>query len=238
MTEEARKAFPNGMKQPEDGYRFSVDPLLLSDFFRPVKKGRGVDLGTGCGIIPCALQLEYPKSAMRIHGLDIRPVAIECSKENSARLGLDDSLTFSLADLKERSQLPSHQSCDFVTANPPYRTGKEGRSCPQKDRQTARFEEEGSLKDFIQAAAYLLKTRARFTMVHLPERMGDIIEELRSVNLEPKRIQFVHSRIDDPAKIMLVEAVKAGAAGLIIEPPLVLYSGKGNDTTSMNRWCR
>ena len=236
--EHARNLFPNGLEQPSEGYRFSVDPLLLADFFRPVRKGRGVDLGTGCGIIPLAVQLNNPYAEMEILGVDVRPVAIECAEKNRALLGMAGSLFFDLVDITDTSKLPAHQSCDFALANPPFRTGAEGRGCPDADRQKGRFEEEGSLKDFVRAAAHVLKSRGRFSMVHLPERIVDIFTELRAAKLEPKRIQMVHSRVDEPAKILLVEATKGAKAGLVVEPPLVLYKGKGKDTSSLNRWCR
>lgn len=38
--------------QKVNGFRFSVDAVILSDFFNPHKDGKVLDIGTGNGIIP------------------------------------------------------------------------------------------------------------------------------------------------------------------------------------------
>lgn len=42
-----------------DGFRFSVDPIILVDFFEGNKNGKILDIGSGCGIIP--ILLSYKK---------------------------------------------------------------------------------------------------------------------------------------------------------------------------------
>ena len=41
--------------QPAQGYRFSLDALLLADFSRVPAGASVADLGTGCGVIPLVL---------------------------------------------------------------------------------------------------------------------------------------------------------------------------------------
>ncbi len=38
--------------QAKDGYRFSLDPVLLADFVTLRNGERVLDLGTGCGVLP------------------------------------------------------------------------------------------------------------------------------------------------------------------------------------------
>ncbi|WP_427042233.1 hypothetical protein [Fusobacterium sp. SB021] len=47
----------NGLKiyQLKEGFRFSVDPVILVDFFEGNTKGKILDIGSGCGIIPILL---------------------------------------------------------------------------------------------------------------------------------------------------------------------------------------
>ena len=47
----------NGLKiyQLKEGFRFSVDPVILVDFFEGNPKGKILDIGSGCGIIPILL---------------------------------------------------------------------------------------------------------------------------------------------------------------------------------------
>ena len=41
--------------QKREGYRFSIDALLLAHFAEPRPEDRVIDLGTGCGVIPLIL---------------------------------------------------------------------------------------------------------------------------------------------------------------------------------------
>jgi tRNA1(Val) A37 N6-methylase TrmN6 len=50
---------------------------------------------------------------------------------------------------------------------------------------------------------------------------------MRSRNLEPKRIRFVHSFQDKPASLILLEAVKSGGTGLEVLPPLIVHGPGG-----------
>jgi tRNA1Val (adenine37-N6)-methyltransferase len=57
---------------------------------------------------------------------------------------------------------------------------------------------------------------------------------MKARSLEPKRMRTVHSREGDRARMVLVEAVKAGAPGFKVLPPLFVYS-KPNEYTSEMR---
>jgi len=45
---------------------------------------------------------------------------------------------------------------------------------------------------------------------------------LRNGNLEPKRIQFVHPRVGEEAKFILIESLKTSGVELKILSPLIL----------------
>jgi tRNA1(Val) A37 N6-methylase TrmN6 len=53
-------------------------------------------------------------------------------------------------------------------------------------------------------------------------RTVDLFVALRKGKLEPKRIQFVHPRMGEEAKFILVESLKASGVELKITRPLIL----------------
>jgi tRNA1(Val) A37 N6-methylase TrmN6 len=53
-------------------------------------------------------------------------------------------------------------------------------------------------------------------------RTVDLFVALRKGKLEPKRIQFVHPRVGEEAKFILVESFKASGVELKITRPLIL----------------
>lgn len=222
---ERREFFPRGMVQPEDGYRFSLDSLLLACFARTGRRHRGADLGCGCGVVAVGLVLRQP--GLHVCGIDANPHAIRAAEENKTRLHLIDKLTFEVADV---AAWRPEAVLDFVVANPPYRPLSTGRASRGKGRKSARFEVGASFKAFARCAAVALKTRGRFTFVHLPERLPELLAGLAENGLAAKRLRLVHGRTDEPARMALVEAVKAGGPGLAVEPPLILHQGRGSGT--------
>ena len=67
-------------------------------------------------------------------------------------------------------------------------------------------------------------------MIYHPERIMELMDTLRAHRLEPKRLRFVHNDPSTVSKIVLVEAVKEGRAGIKIEKPLFIYRKDGSYT--------
>lgn len=220
-----REFFPRGMVQPEGGYRFSLDSLLLACFARPGRRHVGVDLGCGCGVIGLGLLLNQPGIA--VTGVELNPESVNAAEANAEHLHFSKQFQVEQGDVADwRPQAV----VDFVVANPPYRTLGQGRISQGEERATARFERQADFAAFARCAAVALKTRGKFTFVHLPERLAGIMGALAANGLEPKRLRMVHARREDHARMVLVEAVKAASEGLKVEPPLILHQGRGRDT--------
>ncbi len=132
------------------------------------------------------------------------------------------------ADIREpRIEGVAAQTFDVVLANPPYRAAGTGRESPVEGRRIARGESGATLRDFVAAARRAVRHRGRVAFVFWAPRSAELIGLLREHSLEPRRIRFVHPRIDQPASSMLVEARAGGGVDLRVEPPLVLYARRG-----------
>ena len=222
---ERRDYFPRGLIQPENGYRFSLDSLLLASFVSVNRKQQGIDLGCGCGVVGLGLLLRQPDLTMT--GVELNPEYARIAHENAVNLHLTDKLTIVRGDVADWRP---DGVVDFVVANPPYRELGRGRESEGDDRKAARFEGTGDFGQFARCAALALKTRGKFAIVHLPERLPQLLQGLAEAGLAPKRMRLVHGRLEDTARIVLLEAVKAGGAGLHVEPPLILHEGRGKQT--------
>ena len=251
----ARKRFPRGLAQPEDGYRFSLDSLLLAAWADPGAGAHVADLGCGCGVVGLGLLLANPEKTLHITGIEQDSAMACCAGENADRLHFSGQIDVVNNDVL--SYVQQHAGAyDLCVSNPPYRKWRSGRRPTEPGRRAARFETlqgddgcrsndspepetngepasappPGDLPRFLAAAAGLLRTRGRLALVHLPERLADIACHCREYGMEPKRLRLVHSRAEEPARILLLEAVRGGRPGLTVEPPLVLYEGSGQDT--------
>lgn len=216
--------------QAKDGYRFSLDPVLLAGFIPSVRGCRVLDLGTGNGIIP--LLLAARGEALSIAGIELHREMAERAGRTVEMNGLQASVRIVAGDIRD---LPcaglGAAAFDVVTANPPYRRPGTGRTAPGDERGMARHELAGGLVDFLRAAETMLGNGGRFYIVCLAERLAELLAGMTSCNLAAKRLRFVHPRIDRPARLVLVEGRKNGKQGVKVEPPLVVYKGPGRDYT-------
>ena len=66
--------------------------------------------------------------------------------------------------------------------------------------------------------------------MHRPERLCDLIWELRRCHMEPKRIQFVRHTAQAPVCMVLMEARKDGKPGLQYEADFIEFTADGQET--------
>ena len=224
----ARAAFPRGLSQPESGFRFSLDALLLAAFAgRERVRGRVLDLGTGCGVVGLAMALDHPDFFGL--GLDANPDMLVHACRNARSLGLEKRFAFVEGDVRSPGCLKP-ESMDLVVCNPPYREPGTGRVCPDAGRTTARFEGGAGLSEFVRAASFAVRNRKPCVFIHLAERLDDLLVLLRASGLRPKEALFIHPRSSSPARLVLVRALKNGGPGMDVSAPLFLHEAEGADT--------
>jgi tRNA1Val (adenine37-N6)-methyltransferase len=211
--------------QPKHGYRFSVEAILLGRFARASTRDRVLELGAGCGVVSVMISALYrPREVVAI---EIQPSMAEMIQRSAVINGLK-SVRAVCADLRQKKIAGVEPaSFDLVVANPPYRAASSGRESPNHGRRVARAEGNTVLTDFLAAARRYARTRGRVAFVFTASRSAELISAMRSKQLEPKRIRFVHPQIAMPASVMLVEASVDGGIEVAIEPPLILYDRPG-----------
>ena len=83
------------------------------------------------------------------------------------------------------------------------------------------------MEEFVVAARRYVRNGGRVAMIFAASRAAELVSTLRANRLEPKRMRFVHPRIDLPASSVMVEARANGGIEVIIEPPLVIEERPG-----------
>jgi len=217
--------------QKKKGYRFSLDAVILGRL-APVSSGdRVLEFGTGCGII--SLILATTASVKEIVGVEIQEELAEVARRNVALNGLRDVITILSEDLKKLPSLYPTGSFDFILTNPPFRKRATGRINPQEQKSIARHEIAISLQEMLTVASFLLKIQGKLFLIYPEFRLVDLFCEMRACGLEPKTTQCVHSRINTPAKMVLVEGVKGGGVELQVKEPLIIYDAEGKYTEAL-----
>ncbi|QNH55439.1 methyltransferase [Selenomonas timonae] len=212
--------------QRTDEFCFSMDAVLLAHFLHMTGREHVLDLGTGTGVIP----LLIADRAREITAVELNPVQAELAARNVRMNNLTDKISVREGDYRDPPALFACGEYDLVFSNPPYRPVTSG-ALSVGARAAARHEITATLADTVRAAAYALKHGGRLAMVHLPERLGEIVLALHAEGLAVKRLRMVQPRADKAPNLMLIEAVKGTAlAGMRHEPALIVRDAKGRYT--------
>ena len=214
--------------QRRDGFRFSLDSLLLARFVDLWGGERVVDLGAGNGVV--ALSLAALNDAVEVVGVELQEAMAARALRGAALNGLEERVRVVACDVRCVERRLASGSFDAAVCNPPYRPPQSGRVSPDPERLLARHEVEGGLADFIRAGAFLLRLRGRICFVYPSERAVELFSVMRRYGLEPRRARFVHSFAGTPATLVLAEGVKGARAALTVLPPLVIYRSEDRYT--------
>ena len=210
--------------QNTNGFPYGTDAVLLSEFVT-LKKGEEVlDFCTGSGIIP--LLLWGRGKAKRIVGMEIDESVAATAVKTSMLNNLEGKVDFVCGDIKKASKILNH-SFDVVTCNPPYSKSGSGKVSESDTIAKARYELECTLEDVCLNVAKVLKFGGRFYIVHKADRVADLIATCRKHKLEPKEIQFVHTKKDKNAELVMVCAMLGAGVQAKILPPVIIEEREG-----------
>ncbi len=220
--------------QNPDYFCFGMDAVLLSWFAtKDAKKALKIlDLGTGSGILPL---LFYGKSKnCQIDGVEIQADLVEMARRSIKINGLEKDIHIFQGDLRDKLTLKGNYY-DIILSNPPYLGIADGLKNKDQVRSLSRHELTCSLEDLIKASKRSLKDHGYLYLVHRPQRLADILHLLRDYQIEAKKVQFVHTKVGQQANLILIAARKGGKAGLIIDPPLIVYKNQGGYTDAVKK---
>ncbi len=210
--------------QPEHGYRFSLDALLLADFARgpdPAWQGGIVDLGAGCGVVGLSLAAQLQGARVTLVELQSRLAGL--CRTNIRENDFDRRVEVVEADLRRLKGLVEGASADRVVSNPPFRPAGSGRMSPDPEKAIANMELEVSLPVLVASAARLLRPRGHFSVIYPAERAVEVCENMSHHGLRPVRLRPVYPRAGRPARRVLIQARKGVSDALVFESPLVIH---------------
>ena len=220
------------------GSGYGVDAVLLAAFAagetgaKGLKKNSAVplriaDLGTGCGVI--AFIVHHKLGGANLTGYDISQAAIERAARACGINGLEGDIDFVCCDIKD---IDAAEGFDAVLTNPPYfrRTPDEPGAADPDERYIARHETTADIADFTGVSSSMLKEGGSLYMIHRPDRLADIITEMRAAGIEPKEMQFVVPSAGRAANMVLIHGIKGAGAELRMLPEIAVHTADGGYT--------
>ncbi len=214
--------------QDDRFFKLGQDTMLLSDFACPPARGKIMDLGCGNGALSVLLCARHPH--ITVTGLEIQSEVAALAQENIQHNQLEQRMQVRCGDMKQCKTMFPTGSFDYVVCNPPYFAQNSGFSAKNINKSTARQDSSGTAADAVQAAAYLVKFGGRVAFVYRPERVCELIAQMKARQLEPKRMRFVHQQATAVPSAVLIEARRGSAPGVQVLPPLLVCGGNGEHT--------
>ena len=225
------------------GSGYGVDAVLLAAFASGETGAKGLrkdtaeplrlaDLGTGCGVV--AFIIHHKLGGAQVTGYDINPEAVDRARRACDMNGLADDIDFICCDIKD---IGAAGGFDAVLTNPPYfrRTPDEPGAADPDERYIARHETSADIRDFAGTASAMLKEGGSLYMVHRPDRLADIICEMRSAGIEPKEMQFVVPSAGKAANMVLIHGIKGAGPELRMLPEIAVHTAAGGYTNDILR---
>ncbi len=209
--------------QPERGYRAGLDAALLAASCDAAPGDRVFEAGCGVGGALLAAAARRPQA--RFVGVERDPEALALVRRNIELNGLKDQVHAEPGDVAAGFRKLGLEPFDLAMANPPFFDDPGALRGPAPEREGAYLADAG-LEAWCALLSKAVREGGRVTMIHRADRLADIL-----ASLTPKcgsfRIRGIHPYADQPAKRVLVRAVKTGKAPLLLLPPLVLHDRSG-----------
>ena len=200
---------------------FNLDTILLASFAKiPYRTKQILDIGTGVGGLMLYLS---QKTNAKITGIEIQANRYEQALKNIQINHLETQLSCVLSDVRTLK----YKDVDYIITNPPFfKVDEDSHLSMTKEDLIARHEINLTLEELIKTSASFLKNGGYIALIHRPDRFEEIARLMEKYDMVMKRIRFVHPYSHKKANHILVEAMKKGKPGLIIEPPMILYHDK------------
>ena len=220
------------LRQPRDGYRAAIDPVLLAAAVPAEPHQRVLDVGCGAGA--ASLCLASRVEDIRVVGLELDRGMARLAQDNAILNGLGRRFEAVVGDLQKPPPRLAPHSFDHVLANPPYFEASHATSPGHAGRAQAHIQADGGLAAWVAFALRMARPGASFTLIHRAERLAELLDHLDGcagdVTVFPLWPRDPFGPGARPAKRVIVQA-RAGSRGAMrLVGGLVLH-GKGDGYT-------
>ncbi len=213
--------------QPESGYRFNIDSVLLAGFAWARTNERLLDLGTGSGVL--MLLLAHRHHLKSFVGVEIQQEMAALAARGVEENGWSERGTVATVDFR-RQEAFEEGAFDLVVCNPPYFGAHSGRTSSDPGRAFARQGFTATLLDVLAAGGRALDRGGRFCMVWPASRSSELPSAVRAAKLHLRLRREVRPCRGEPAYLLLLQLVKE-EVGKTLELPSLFVRGEGGAYT-------
>lgn len=215
------------LRQPAEGYRAAIDPVLLAAAV-PAGAGETV-LDLGCGVGAASLCLLARVGGVRVVGLELQSGLALLARDNAEANGVADRLDIVEGDVAAPPAPLDGCRFDHVMINPPYLSEGGFTAAPNRSKALANQESGIGLAAWIDAAWRFLVPKGRLTIIHRADRV-DLLCGLLRPRFGGVEIVPLWPRAGRPARRAIVRARRDVRTAASLLPGIVLHGPDGRFT--------
>ncbi|RZJ00194.1 MAG: methyltransferase domain-containing protein [Brevundimonas sp.] len=181
----------------------------------------------GCGAGGALMQVGARSPGLVLTGVERDPAMADLARENAMLNGADARVVE--GDIAAGFRALDLQPFDWAISNPPFFDDPSALRAPAPGKRGAWMADDG----LAAWTGFLLKAvreGGRIVVVHRADRLADLLD-LLAQTAGSFSIRPIHPYADEPAKRVLVQAIKTGKAPLRLLPPLILHDRSGAQHT-------
>ena len=216
---------PLKIVQEEKAFKFSLDSILLAEFVDNVDKyGPILDLCCGNAAVSLILSYYFPN---KIFSFEIQEKIFDLALQSVEINNKSKQIKVYNDDIKNIGKYFPGNKFSAIVANPPYfKYLNTSIINMDKEKSIARHEIYLNLEELFKIVSHSIKDNGNFYLVHIPERLEEILYLCEKYKLTAKKVQFVYTKKDKNANIVLVKCVKGAKNAMAVCPPLFINGFK------------
>jgi tRNA1(Val) A37 N6-methylase TrmN6 len=214
------------LRQPARGYRAGMDAALLAAAVAAEPGERVIEAGCGAGAVLMQIAARCPGVALT--GLERGPAMAALARENAVLNGADAQIVE--GDVAAGFRALDLPLFDGAVSNPPFFDDPGALRAPAEGKRGAWMADDG-LKAWTTFLLKSVREGGRIVVIHRADRLADLLA-LLGETAGSFAVRGIHPHADEPAKRVLVQAIKTGKAPLRLLPPLVLHDRSGAKHTA------
>ncbi|CAN7159718.1 tRNA1(Val) (adenine(37)-N6)-methyltransferase [Brevundimonas sp. LjRoot202] len=214
------------LRQPARGYRAGMDAALLAAAAGAGPGERVIEAGCGAGAV--LMQVVARTPGVRLTGVERDSAMAALARENAALNGVEAEIV--AADVAAGFRALGLEPFDRAISNPPFFDDPGALRAPAAGKHAAWMADDG-LAAWTRFLLKAVREGGRIVVVHRADRLADLLA-LLGVKAGSFSVRPVHPYADEPAKRVLVQAIKTGKAPLRLLSPLVLHDRSGGKHTA------
>lgn len=214
------------LEQPSEGFRASIDAVLLGAAL-DAAEGASV-LDAGCSTGAAALCLAWRRPDLALTGLEVDQATAALARANVARNGVGDRIEVVAGDLLRPPPSIKERSFDAVMSNPPF-NDPAGRAAASAHRALAMADVAGP-EAWLAACLRRLAPRGQLALIHRADRLPAVLAALATSMGEIEIIPLWPACDGRPARRVVVRGRKGVKGPASLTPGLVLHGPAGNFT--------